>query len=144
MHPWSIWFFANINNYFHSSSCCFHSVSFQSGSSRVSFIDLLCQWFSCWCTGNLMQLLSHVKLSTAFVQSITSQRALPRNSLKYANNRLNMAAAYLLSFMLTLDVYVQRSLNDGAKTLRDASEDTHSFPSCCQDLHICVSQGLGN
>jgi len=64
-----------------------------------------------------MQLLSHVELNTAFMQSITSKRAPLKNSLKYANNRLNMAAAYLLSFMLTLDVYVQRILNDRAITL---------------------------
>lgn len=73
-----------------------------------------------------MQLLSHVKLSTAFVQSITSQRAPLKNSLKYANNRLNMAAAYLLSFMLTLDVYIQRSQNDGAKTLGNSTHRTHT------------------
>lgn len=64
-----------------------------------------------------MQLLSRVELSTAFVQSITSQRAPLKNSLKYANNLINMAAAYLLSFMLTLNVNVQMSLNDRAKTL---------------------------
>lgn len=37
-----------------------------------------------------------------------------------------MAAAYLLSFMLTLDVYVQKSQNDGPKTLENSTHRTHT------------------